>query len=142
MKTSMIFGRLSGGSRVCSSQSGRHPGREGAILGIIMITLLVLSILVLTLYHLAYHSQREADYAVKLAQAFWMAEAGAQWCISDMYDVNGNDGRTVGEFDINGTIPGTFEVVDDSDSDGEFRLSIGRIAVGSRTIERRIRIGL
>lgn len=120
----------------------RRAEKEGAILGIIMITMLVLGALVISMYHLAYHSQREAAHEMQLAQAFWMAEAGVQWCVSDMYDINGNDGRTAGERSVNGTLPGTFEVIDDSDSEGEFRLSIGRITIGSRTVERHIRIGL
>jgi len=142
MKSLNLYRRHLGGLDACRMQAVRHSGKEGAILGIVMVTLLMISILVLAMYHNAYHSQREAEHELKLARAFWLAEAGVQWCISDMFDLNGNDGQTIGEFAVDGGSPGTFEVVDDSDANGEFRISIGRVTVGGRTIERRIRIGL
>ena len=115
--------------------------REGAILGLIMVILFALSLLVIALFNLAAHSEREANYEMKAAQAFWLAEAGVQWCINDMFDLNGNDG-IIGETQANPTNSGTFEVLDDSDASGDFRVSIGKVTIGSQTVERRIRIGL
>lgn len=142
MKNPIWYRRHPGGLEACRMQAVRHSGKGGAILGIVMITLVVISVLVLSLYHLGAHSGREAEYELKSAQAFWLAEAGVQWCIDDMYDINGNNGLTPGAVPVGGSVPGTFDVVDSSTSTAEFRDCIGTVTVGGQTITRRIRIGL
>ena len=121
-----------------STKNKKPAHRDGAILAIVLIMMVVLTILILSLFNLGFHSARETDYELKSAQAFWLAEAGRQSCVSDLYA--GGDG-VIDPTVISAKIPGTFEVITDPD-DSNARIAIGAVTVGAAPVKRRIRVSL
>ncbi len=119
----------------------KTTAREGAILGVILIILVLTSILVLSLFHMAAHAGREAEYELKSAQAFWLAEAGRQWCIADLY---AGGGGVIAPQPGASIVGGTFEVVEEPDPDPNDGLrtfiSEGVVIRGGQTATRRIRM--
>ncbi|WP_372846106.1 hypothetical protein [Pontiella sp.] len=114
---------------------GAGSNKEGAILAIIMVILLVLTAMVLALLHLATHNSRETIYELRSAQAFWLAEAACQRSIADLYA--GGDG-VVNESYSASEVSGTLAVAIDSDDD-QFRICTGTVNMAGRTVSRRIR---
>lgn len=114
-------------------------GKEGAILGIVLVMMVTVTLVILSLYHLGAHSGRETDYELKSAQAFWLAEAGREWCVQQLYA--GNDGATVVNTAISASVPGTFAVEIDP-ADSSYRISTGTITVAGQVVVRRIRFGV
>ena len=111
--------------------------RTGSVLGAVMVLAVVLSLLILSLFHLGYHGVRETNYEEHNAQAFWLAEAGRQRCISDLF--SGGTG-TFPETAVSGR-QGTFRVVEDP-ADSARRIAVGTVAVGGRIYQRTIRLEL
>ncbi len=62
----------------------KTPHKDGAILAVVLIIMLLLSILILSLFNLGRHGARETVFEVKTTQAFWLAEAGVQQCMADL----------------------------------------------------------
>ncbi len=115
-----------------------HARREGAILAVVMVILIAFSLIVLSLYHLGTHSAREAIYEKQRAQAFWLAEAGRQWSIADLYA--DGDGTT-SALAIDSNTNHTFEVTADDDEENTF-YSVGTVRAGDRTIQRAVKFSV
>ncbi len=111
-----------------------NSSRDGAILGVVMVMLVVLSILILGLFQLGFHSARETEHELRRAQAFWLAEAGRHASMADLYA--GRDGNR-GILAATSFGDGTYQVVEDP-VESRRRISTGTVTVGNRTVTRRI----
>ncbi len=113
-----------------------HRNKDGAILGIMVIVMVGVIILTLALFTLARHSGREAIYAEKRAQAFWLAEAGIQDGMADLTE----NGRENWE-DIRGIKfgPGSYEVIAGDSKKTNF-IASGYVEFGGQTLDRSIEI--
>ena len=114
----------------------RHASRTGGILVIVMVTLVAFSLMVAALLQLGQHGAQETAYQLRRAQAFWLAEAGRQRCIADLY-ILGHDGR----ISLTSMGAGTFEVIKDPANPSR-RISRGIVKVGNLTVTNQIRIDL
>lgn len=111
-----------------------NSSRDGAILAVVMVMLIVLSILILGLFQLGFHSARETEHELRRAQAFWLAEAGRHASMADLYA--GRDGNR-GILAATSFGDGTYQVVEDP-VESRRRISTGTVTVGNRTVTRRI----
>lgn len=114
----------------------KRSSHDGSVLAVIMVVLVALSLLVLSLYHLAYQNARETNLELMRAHAFWLAEAGRQRSVADLYDRG--DGLFA-DTSVDEGMPGTFSVESYGDNG---RLSIGSVTMGDLTVTRRILIHL
>jgi len=119
-----------------------HEKEEGAILGVVLVIMLSLNILLLSMFHLGTYSARETEYELQRVRAFWLAEAGRQWCQSDLDGSYFSDdqGECVQRGD--GLSAGTFDVVkisEDASSGMKTYESTGVFQVGTQQVRRRVR---
>jgi len=136
MKTPRQYRRHLGGLEACKMQAARRSEKDGAILGIVMVVLLLISVLILVLFNVGRHSGREAVYELKRAQAFWLAEAGVQKAFVALkaggrlgWPNGGISGSEVGE--------GTYAVVEGDNQNTNFT-AYGMVSFGGGTITNRI----
>lgn len=115
-----------------------HSKQEGAILAVVMVLMLAFSLITLSLFHLGNHSAREAAYEQRRSQAFWLAEAGVQVAIANLYA--GGDGE-ISETEAGLSQSGSYVVIKDP-LDETRRIATGKLIVGNRTITRRIIVEL
>ncbi len=112
----------------------KHNHKEGAILAVVLIIMLLLSILILSLFNLGQHSARETVYEMKSAQAFWLAEAGVQQSLDDLktsgrFSRNDMPATTLGE--------GTYAVTAVDSANTNF-ISTGTVMMGGKPVVRKI----
>jgi hypothetical protein len=121
----------------------QNPSRRaGGILPIVMVVLVAFSLLIAALLQAGQSGSQEAAYQLRSTQAFWLAEAGRQWCIADLYaGTAGNNGVSPPAAAGTNVPGGTFKVTKDPD-DSSVRFAIGSVAAGGQTVTRRIRIDL
>lgn len=115
-----------------------HSSRTGGILPLVMVILAAFSLLIVALLKLGENGALETAYQLRRAQAFWLAEAGRQRCIDDLY----SGGSGVFPLTTIGTnIPGAFKVEIDPTNSNR-RISSGIVTAGNLTVTNRIRIDL
>ncbi len=109
-----------------------RSGQEGAILGMVMVVVALVSMVGVGLLELAARDAEEASRAVVNTRAFWLAEAGVQRIIKRLYDgQNGGLGsQTLG--------PGDYDVALYDNQDPAYAIARGRAG----TAERYVRVDL
>ncbi len=70
----------------------KKSNQKGAILGIVLICMLVLTILGYGFLHLSYTNAMQVDNTVRSNQALWLAEAGLQYAANDLSGAQGSIG--------------------------------------------------
>ena len=114
----------------------RHASQTGGILPIVMVVLIAFSLMVVALLQLGQNGALETAYQLRRAQAFWLAEAGRQRCIADLYS-----GGT-GVLSVDATLgTGTFDVRIDPANPNR-RISRGIVTAGNLIVTNQIRIDL
>ncbi|MEI7850665.1 MAG: hypothetical protein WCH86_02420 [Kiritimatiellales bacterium] len=114
----------------------RHASQTGGILPIVMVVLIAFSLMVVALLQLGQNGAQETAYQLRRAQAFWLAEAGRQRCIADLYS-----GGT-GVLSVDATLgTGTFDVRIDPANPNR-RISRGIVTAGNLIVTNQIRIDL
>ncbi len=116
--------------------------RAGGILPLVMVVLVAFGLLVAALLQLGQNGAQETAYQLRSTQAFWLAEAGRQNCIADLYaGAAGNQG-VLSTTAVGTNVPGTYQVIRDP-ADTNRRISIGTVLLGgTNVVTRRIRIDL
>ena len=114
--------------------------REGSVLAAVLVVMLAVTTLILAMFQQGYHGAREAEFELKKAQAFWLAEAGRQWCIANLNEGGRNDG-TSGPLALCDQVGGSFSLVQDPD-DATRRLSIGVVNTRGRAVTNAIAMNL
>lgn len=113
----------------------RSSGKEGAVLGVILIVMLMISILTLSLFKLGQHSVREAMFEKKSAQAFWLADAGVRRCVANL-NAQKEGGIENAELDV-----GAFTVTAVDEDETIFH-SVGTVMMGGQPVQRKIEVNL
>lgn len=112
--------------------NSNHRKQEGAVLGIMVVVMLGVISLTLILFMTAQHSGREAIYAEKSAQAFWLAEAAIEQCRSS------DDGGEVALSYSAAISDGRYEVIVDP-ADPTARIATASVSYNGERVTRRIR---
>ncbi len=114
-------------------QGASNDPRSGAILGVVLVIVGVVSFIGMGLMELAARDAEESSKALLNVRAFWLAEAGAQRIVKRLYDgINGNVGnRTLGRM-------GRYRVWLYDTADPPYAVARGRAG----TVDRFVRVDL
>lgn len=119
-----------------------QSNRAGGILPLVMVVLIAFSLMVVALLQLGQSGAQEAAYQLRSTQAFWLAEAGRQNCIADLYAGAAGNNGVLSSTVVGTNVPGTYRVIIDPDNSNR-RISIGTVLLGGTNgVTRRIRIDL